>query len=174
MEKIIIHQYSPEYQHEIIALILNIQQNEFHIPIQIADQPDLNDIPNFYQKGAGNFWLALCNNQVVGTIALIDIGDSQAALRKMFVKADYRGSNYNIAKLLLHTVFQWVNDNNIKEIYLGTTEKFLAAHRFYEKNGFIRIAKENLPANFPLMKVDTRFYKYLQDSNQDIINVLGF
>jgi N-acetylglutamate synthase-like GNAT family acetyltransferase len=47
----------------------------------------------------------------------------------------------------------------VKEIYLGTTDKFRAAHRFYEKNGFNEIAEYNLPGNFPVMEVDTKFYQ---------------
>jgi N-acetylglutamate synthase-like GNAT family acetyltransferase len=161
MKEITIKPYSEEYKEEIINLILNIQQNEFQIPISREDQPDLNDIPNFYQTGAGNFWMALCDNQVVGTVALIDIGNNQAALRKMFVKAAYRGNRYSAAKLLLQTLLEWVGVKKVREVYLGTTEKFVAAHRFYEKNGFVQIGKENLPAAFPVMKVDTRFYQYI-------------
>ncbi len=48
----------------------------------------------------------------------------------------------------------------LKEIYLGTTPKFIAAYRFYEKNKFEEIAKESLPTAFPIMSVDTKFYKY--------------
>lgn len=159
MEELIIKEYSEEYKNEIIELILNIQQNEFEIPITKEDQPDLSDIPNFYQTGNGNFWVALCNNQVVGTISLIDIGNLQGALRKMFVKDTFRGSSYNTAKLLLLKLIAWARERNIQEIYLGTTAKFLAAHRFYEKNSFVQVSKETLPDGFPIMKVDTRFYK---------------
>ena len=49
----------------------------------------------------------------------------------------------------------------IKEVYLGTTPQFLAAHRFYEKNGFISIALKDLPEDFPVLQVDKKFYKYL-------------
>ncbi|HWR44280.1 GNAT family N-acetyltransferase [Sporomusa sp.] len=159
MEKVIIQEFSPKYQEDVINLILNIQRNEFDIPISKEDQPDLSDIPNFYQSGCGNFWVALYNNQVVGTIALIDIGNCQVALRKMFVKADYRGRSYNTAELLLFACMSWAREHDIHEIYLGTTEKFLAAHRFYEKNRFAQISRELLPSTFPIMKVDTRFYK---------------
>jgi hypothetical protein len=37
---------------------------------------------------------------------------------------------------------------------------YKAAHRFYEKNGFSEIKKAELPPNFPLLQVDTKFYKY--------------
>jgi N-acetylglutamate synthase-like GNAT family acetyltransferase len=159
MGELIIREFSKEYQTEVIDLILSIQRNEFNIPISKEDQPDLSNIPDFYQAGCGNFWMAIYDNQVVGTIALIDIGDHQGALRKMFVKADYRGRIYNTAKLLLSTLLSWAQKHNMDEIYLGTTEKFLAAHRFYENNRFVQTSKELLPNTFPLMKVDTRFYK---------------
>lgn len=159
MEEIMIKEYTEAYKEQIIDLILDIQQNEFQIPIKKEDQPDLSDIENFYQVGNGNFWVAVNQDCVVGTIALIDIGKGQSALRKMFVKSSYRGKVYNIAKSLLQTAIEWAKRHNMQEIYLGTTEKFLAAHRFYEKNQFIQLPKENLPENFPVMKVDTRFYK---------------
>ncbi|MGO8714389.1 MAG: GNAT family N-acetyltransferase [Smithella sp.] len=161
METIIVKQYSEQYKEGIIDLILDIQQNEFSISITKEDQPDLADIPKYYQKGAGNFWIALCDGHVVGTISLLDIGNNHLALRKMFVKAAYRGSRYHAAKQLLQTSLEWARANGINEVYLGTTQKFLAAHRFYEKNGFIEISKEELPENFPIMKVDTKFYKYV-------------
>lgn len=44
-------------------------------------------------------------------------------------------------------------------VYLGTTAKFLAAHRFYEKNRFDLVDAADLPQSFPRMAVDTRFYK---------------
>lgn len=159
MEEIMIKSYTEDNQEDVIDLILDIQQNEFKIPIKREDQPDLDDIPNCYQSNNGNFWVALCNRQVVGTISLIDIGNNQGALRKMFVKPAFRGGNYNAGKLLLLQLIKWAGEHGIHDIYLGTTDKFLAAHRFYEKNGFIKIDKKTLPDAFPIMKVDTRFYK---------------
>lgn len=161
MEKVTVKQYSAELKRQVIELILSIQQGEFQIPITAEDQPDLADIPAFYQSSLGNFWVASCDGQVVGTIALLDIGDHQAALRKMFVKPAYRGSGYSTARLLLAALLDWAQRHGIGEIYLGTTEKFLAAHRFYEKHGFVQIPKDGLPKAFPVMKVDTKFYKYV-------------
>jgi len=141
-------------------LILDIQVKEFGIPITREDQPDLSNIPKFYQTGAGNFWTAVCGGKVVGTAALLDIGNNQAAMRKFFVNPAYRGSRYNTAKQLITALLTWAADHNVTEVFLGTTAKFLAAHRFYEKNGFVEITKQNLPEAFPVMKVDTKFYYY--------------
>ena len=76
----------------------------------------------------------------------------------MFVHHDYRGSQFGTARNLLESAFEWCRSQGVGEIYLGTTAKFLAAHRFYEKSGFVEISKENLPERFPIMVVDTKFY----------------
>jgi len=34
-----------------------------------------------------------------------------------------------------------------------------AALRFYERNGFVTVSKESLPADFPIMQVDNVFCK---------------
>jgi GNAT superfamily N-acetyltransferase len=150
--------FSPQYADGVVCVILPIQQAEFEIPITLEAQPDLKNIPAFYQRGDGNFWVALDGGEVVGTVALLDIGSHQAALRKMFVAASYRGPEHGVARQLLGTLVAWCRTKGVKAVYLGTTAKFLAAHRFYEKNGFREIAREVLPGSFPIMAVDTKFY----------------
>jgi len=103
---------------------------------------------------------SLSNGDGVETIAPRDIGNDQGALRKMFVKDTHRGKEHSIAPRLLERLVQSATSDRIKDLYLGTTEKFLVAHRFYEKNGLERIGAGSLPAAFPRMAVDTttRFY----------------
>ncbi|MGM9484865.1 GNAT family N-acetyltransferase [Roseateles sp. NT4] len=151
--------FSPDFSDAVAALILPIQQQEFGIAITREDQPDLAQIETFYQRGAGNFWIATQGSQVIGTIALLDIGNRQAALRKMFVASSHRGSAHGIANKLLEQLLSWSKERHLQEIYLGTTAAFLAAHRFYEKNGFLEIGRSALPSSFPVMKVDSKFYK---------------
>jgi N-acetylglutamate synthase-like GNAT family acetyltransferase len=153
--------FSGNHQTAVVEVILQIQQTEFGIPITLEAQPDLLDIPGFYQTKSGNFWVALVTGEVVGTVGLVDIGDTQVALRKMFVKASFRGHEHGVARRLLETVFQWCRERQVREIFLGTTAKFLAAHRFYEKSGFTEITMSELPSSFPVMSVDTKFYKHV-------------
>lgn len=155
---IIIQPFSTHYQNQVVNLILSIQKDEFSIPIQLTDQPDLLNIPTIYQQGKGNFWIAIDSNQVIGTIALIDIGGSQGVLRKMFVLPEYRGKIIGVGQKLLETLIHWSQQQGLHQIYLGTTENYKAAHRFYEKNSFLEIEKVNLPPQFPVMEVDTKFY----------------
>lgn len=151
--------FASHHVEDVGSLIVGIQRDEFQFPITLEDQPDLLDIPAFYQRGAGNFWVALSEGAVVGTVALLDLGNQQAALRKMFVHASFRGSKHGVSARLLETLFGWCLAQGVTEVYLGTTEKFLAAHRFYERNGFQRIDVSALPPRFPKMALDTRFYR---------------
>jgi N-acetylglutamate synthase-like GNAT family acetyltransferase len=163
-----IAQFSNDHQEGVVSVILPVQQMEFGIPVNLADQPDLLDIPSYYQRGAGNFWVATFNGEVVGTIALLDIGNSQGALRKMFVKESFRGRVHDVARRLLDELLRWCVERSVTDIYLGTTAKFLAAHRFYEKNGFKEITKSQLPPAFPIMSVDTKFYGQQLSNDQAV------
>jgi len=151
-------EYSPEYQQKVIDMILEIQQKEYGISITADDQPDLKNVYEFYLKDGGNFWIALSEGAVAGTIALKNIGNKSGALRKMFVKSEYRGGEKNVASRLLSILTGWSSAKGYRDIYLGTTDKYKAAHRFYEKKGFEEILKEQLPESFPVMAVDSKFY----------------
>lgn len=153
--------FSPELEQEVVDLIVGIQRGEFGIEISAEQQPDLREIPSYYQRGSGNFWVARVQSRVVGTISLLDIGDGQAALRKMFVHPAFRGRDPGTSLLLLDTLLAWAGKRGIREIFLGTTPFFHAAHRFYERHGFAEIPKTRLPGSFPVMQVDTKFYHLL-------------
>ena len=158
-----IETYRQQDEQAVIELILTIQQKEFGVAVSINDQPDLLNVAEYYGRGNGHFWVAKDQGEVIGTIALIDMGNNQAALRKMFVHKDWRGKEKGIGQLLLNTVIQWCRQKKIQDIFLGTVEQLHAAKRFYEKNGFTRIDKHSLPATFPIMQVDTDFFRLHMD-----------
>lgn len=148
--------FSPGQEAQILGLILPIQQQEFRVPITAADQPDLAAIPTVYQKGRGGFWVGMQGEAVVGTIGLIDFG-AGGAIRKMFLRADQRGSG--LAQALLDTLQSHAQAKGLPLLALGTLPQMAAAHRFYERNGFARVDPESLPPSFPRMAVDTVFYR---------------
>lgn len=158
MNEIKIDRYSLGDEGDVVSLIVPIQREEFGIAISAEDQPDLIQIKSFYQTGTGEFWLARRLGTLIGTIGMKDIGNGEVALRKMFVAAPWRGSEFGVGKKLLQLFIETAKSRGVKRIYLGTTEHFLAAHRFYEKHGFELIEPQELPAQFPLMAIDTRFY----------------
>ncbi|PWJ57456.1 acetyltransferase (GNAT) family protein [Dyadobacter jejuensis] len=168
MAMVEIKPFEINYQEEVITMILDIQQGEFNIPITREQQPDLAQIDDFYRKGGGNFWLALHQGEVIGSIALIHIGNRTGVIRKMFVKKEFRGKEKGVAKLLLDTLLTYSRNMELSDIYLGTVQPLVAAIRFYEKNGFERIDKSDLPPTFPLIPIDTVFC-HLKINNQDKI-----
>jgi MarR family transcriptional regulator, negative regulator of the multidrug operon emrRAB len=150
--------YRPGDEAGIGRLISGIQREEFGMSVTLDDQPDLADIPGFYFSGNGGFWTARADGRIIGTIALKDIGGNESALRKMFVEGGWRGRERGVAARLLRTLLDHAVSRSVRRIYLGTTPHFTAAHRFYAKSGFTEIAKSALPASFPIMSVDTRFF----------------
>lgn len=150
--------FRPEFVDSVLSLVVGIQRDEFGVAITAEEQPDLTEVPTFYQTGAGNFWVAITGERVIGTVALKDIGNHEAALRKMFVAPEARGKETGVAHALLQTLLAWAREHGVKRIFLGTTDAFRAAHRFYEKSGFQLIQPESLPAAFPRMRQDTRYY----------------
>lgn len=143
----------------IIDIVLPIQQLEFGVPITLADQPDLLEIEKFYMLKGGNFWGASVEGELGGTIALLRFNEKAGAIRKMFVKKEFRGKEYGLASLLLEELITYCKENGIENLYLGTVNVLKAAIRFYEKKGFEQLDKKELPVDFPLMSLDNVFFK---------------
>ena len=150
--------YQETHKEQISSLIINIQRGEFNVPITLEMQPDLLNIDTFYQINNGNFWCAVVGQEVVGTIALIDMGNDQACIRKMFVRADYRGQEHQTAHILHDTMLDWCKQKTIGQVYLGTLDYLYGAIKFYGKKGYMAVMPENLPPTFPRMAVDNCFY----------------
>lgn len=150
--------WQPADRDAVAALVVGIQRDEFGLDIDLAAQPDLLDVTGFYGHGAGGFWVACDAGLVVGCIGLRDLGGGHGALRKMFVLPSHRGRGTEVAERLLARLMAHAQDRRLYAVFLGTTDRFLAAHRFYEKHGFVRIARTDLPPAFPVMAVDSRFY----------------
>ena len=129
--------------------------------LSVRDQPDLSSIEDNYKKPGGNFWIALDDfNEVIGTIALFNLGQNIGDLRKMFVKKEWRGKRLGVADALLKVLLDWCTENKYSKIYLETTSAFAAAIKFYLKNGFTEVQQNELPNNFPIIKVAEFFFVY--------------
>lgn len=150
--------YEDSYQEDLIKLILTIQQEEFGLDIGLEQQSDLLQIGKHYQENGGQFWLARVDGKVVGSIALIALENGRAALKKMFVAKDYRKTG--LGRQLVNTLVDFCKEEGIEEVYLGTTQRFVSAQRFYRNYGFEKILKGSLPNDFPLLDVDDTFYVY--------------
>ena len=160
MSKIAIAPFDAADRDAVAALVVAIQRDEFGVPITYEQQPDLQDPIAFFCRDGGGFWTAKSEaGDVVGTIGLTVFAPGQGALRKMFVRADCRGAAHGVAQILLDTLLSHARAANLASVWLGTTEFFKAAHRFYAKNGFAEVSEKQLPSGFPRMTPDTRFFR---------------
>lgn len=145
----------------VVKLVLDIQQQEFGANATYEGQADLRNPSGFFRSRGGEIWVARVGGETVGTVAIIDFGGRRGSLRKMFVRADMRGPRLGIADRLLDKLLDWARQRDMTAIYLDTSDAFHAAHRFYEKRGFERVDKEEMPADFPAMSGASRFYRLL-------------
>ena len=101
--------------------------------------------------------LALEDGRIVGSIGVLNLCGNDYELRRMYVDANHRGRG--IAQKLVDVLFQWCREHKVAALYLETNEQWKAAHHIYEKNGFETVPRDNLPANFPVVRVATDFYR---------------
>ena len=151
-----IETYSGKYTDELISLILDIQNNEAKINLPIEEQPDLLDISNSYQKNGGEFWIALSDGEVIGTVGLMLKEKDCAVMKKFFVKKEYRSKKIGFA--LYSELLKFAQNSGIKHIILDTPSVAVASHRFYENAGFRKITKEELPILYTYPDRDSILY----------------
>ncbi len=127
-------EFKEEYREKVIELWLEICVQEFGFEDW---KEDIKKTDNYkYKDNNGNFWIAINNdNEVIGTIALKNLGNEKACLKSLYVKKEYRKNG--IAKKLFNKLMEFVVLNNYKKIELDTYDAFKHAIRFYQKNKFI-------------------------------------
>ncbi len=147
-----IRTYSEEYKSKTKQFILNILEDEFGLTG--VSRPDLDKIPEVYQNDKSNFWIAIVNDRVIGTIALKNCGSNRGYLKRMYVDKTFRGKG--VAHELISTLKFFAKDNGYHDIFLGTIKALIAANKFYMKEGFQKV--DSVPDDMDLYR-DTIFYK---------------
>lgn len=139
--KIEIKKYSKEYKEQIKDVIGKTLLDIFVIDQKSVpiDDKDLNNIEEIY-SGKGRFWVALSNKNVVGTVAIRDMGNQTAKLNRMFVLIEYHGSGVG-QKLFDHAI-NFAKKQGFTKMILNTHELMHRAHGFYEKNKFVKKGKK--------------------------------
>ncbi|MCD7741461.1 MAG: GNAT family N-acetyltransferase [Ruminococcus sp.] len=155
--------YQEKYKNAVIDLILHIQNEEYKIDLTLDEQPDLMDIVSFYQKGGGEFWVAINDGEIIGTIAFMNYGDSNAVLKKFFVRSDYRGKGIGLALYL--NAYNYLVEHNYHKILLDTPSIAKDSHHFYQKAGFKRITACDLPFHYEYPDRDSYLFLLNLDSS---------
>ncbi len=159
MKPVKIRPFSSSDSDSVNDLIRGIQKTEFKFTENNFPQPELGDIKNFYISSGGNFWVACLDNPpIVGTAAILNLGNGIAKLGKMFVHPAYRGRPLKIAQKLLDTAMGWARSIEVKQVYFETTPEPCTAHYFYCRNEFIEVKSNDFPSEYELCPYPSRYF----------------
>ena len=111
---------------------------EFGFEPDPAFDGDLDDPAATYAA----LWVAVDGDEVVGSVALCDLGGGTVELKRMYLRPDERGRG--LGRSLLTLALDWARANDVRIVRLDTSERMVAAQRLYEAYGF-----ERVPGNAP-------------------------
>lgn len=153
--------YEERDKDEIIELVLHCQNDGSRPLVSVEDQPELLCIREKYLNSGGCFWVAEDNGKVIGSIGLMNGRNGIGILKKFFVSEEYRGKPYHLGQKLYSQLLLFAQKHHIKELILDTPENTERAHIFYEKAGFTRIRKEDLPVRYDYPYEDCHFFRLI-------------
>ena len=120
---------------------------------------DLLDIPKYYTKRGGRFWiLADSNDKVVGTIGVSRINRFVCKLRRFYISRRYRHKGWGLQ--LYRKALDYIRRKGYREIWMSTTPHLKDSLRFQEKAGF-KLSKKPLwpykrASIFHILKLNSR------------------
>ena len=122
---------------------LNLEWLEKYNLAESHDLEILDDPRSAILNGGGAIYMAVDDNQVVGSAALIKEEDGVYELAKMAVEPAWRGKG--ISKLLIEKCLDTARSWNAKKVTLYSNSQLQAALALYKKYGFYHISTENAP-----------------------------
>lgn len=141
--------YESKYRNQVISLILYLQNYENKVDVSLEEQPDIQDIESSYLNAGGGFWIAVNEeDDVVGTLGLMNKHGVCGVLKKFFVMPEYRGKNFGISSALFERLMEHAKRCQLHQIVLDTPASCHRAHGFYRKMGFREILKDQLPVEY--------------------------
>lgn len=143
---------------EIIKLVLHCQNDGTRPIVGVEDQPELLCIKEKYFTSGGCFWVAKDNGKVIGSIGLMNYGNGIGVMKKFFVYEEYRGMPYHLGQKLYAELLSFAKKNNFIKLILDTPKNTDRAHKFYNKAGFTKVNKEDLPVQFDYPYKDCDFF----------------
>lgn len=102
-----------------------------------AELPELYRLASWFAEAGGRVWLAKEDGRALGMVGTRPLGaDAAFEICKMYVDRAARGSG--LAQRLIETAEAHARAQGAQRMVLWTDTRFEAAHRFYEKQSYIR------------------------------------
>ncbi|MDN3568225.1 GNAT family N-acetyltransferase [Paeniroseomonas aquatica] len=102
-----------------------------------GEVPELRALASYFGNAGGALWAAEAGGALVGMVATRPLrSDDAYEICKMYVARDQRGTG--LAHRLIETAEAHARAAGARRLVLWTDTRFDAAHRFYEKRGYVR------------------------------------
>jgi GNAT superfamily N-acetyltransferase len=124
--------FEPAHIDEYRQLVMDTLR-EFGFEPDPQIDPDLEDPLAAYST----VWVALAGSEVVGSVALRDLGDGALELKRMYLRREARGRG--LGKRLLATALEYAREFGADVMKLDTSERMQTARHLYEAHGFVRV-----------------------------------
>ncbi len=132
MESIEIIDFADELKDHI--RILNTEWIEKYFSLEESDLRSLSDPRGEIIDKGGYVFYARLDNEIVGTVSLLKISDTEFELAKMAVTERCRGKG--ISNILMDACLKKAAATGMKELVLYTNSRLTAAIALYKKYGF--------------------------------------
>jgi putative acetyltransferase len=126
-------------------LIARIFADYENCPFVPEEFPELDAPADFYGvKKGGQLWVledarSEADFALAGSIAVVPSFDPLIfELFKVYLAHEWRGKR--ISQSMLETALAYAKTRGAERVRLWTDTRFVEAHRFYEKSGFVRLA----------------------------------
>ena len=147
--------FTPQWQSPTRNLILKGLMEHFG-KLDYDLNPDLDNIYNFYNKPHQTFIIAICENQVVGSGALISESRAYSETSRKLedvgricrMSVDKSLRNQNIASSILFLLENEANRFGYRKIVLETTKEWIGVQNFYLACGYIEEGERDGDAHF--------------------------
>ena len=106
---------------------------EFGFEPDAAIDPDLDDPLEAFDA----LWVAIADGEVVGSVAVRDLGYGELELKRMYLRPQARGRG--LGKRLLGTALDYARESGAHVVKLDTSERMETARHLYEAHGFVRV-----------------------------------
>ncbi len=101
-----------------------------------GENPELRALATYYAKAGGALWAVEHHNAIAGMLATKPIGDSVWELCKVYTAPALRGTG--MAQRMIDAAETFARDHGGTSMKLWSDTRFDRAHRFYEKQSYIR------------------------------------
>ncbi|HMS39931.1 MAG TPA: GNAT family N-acetyltransferase [Pyrinomonadaceae bacterium] len=135
---------------------LNYEWIEEYFSIEPHDREMLDAPEDYIINCGGQIFFASLNDKIVGTAALIAVGNDSFELAKMAVASGFRG--LKIGDALMSACIQYSEKKGIKRIFLLSHTKLVPAINLYRKFGFEEIPLDSeIPYQRPDIQMELNF-----------------